>query len=352
MSAQKSCRRFVWLAVAVLVLGLPPAAAAEESPEVIENETGFYYTIRKGDTLWDLSERFSDSPWQWPALWEENDQIANPHWIYPGERIRLFRKQDLEKVFKKEETPALEAPAPGVEEVLPEEDRPYMMFPRISSVGFVRKEPLVSSGVIFKVRDDHELISTGDIVYIEPNPKAPTMSIGERYTLYRNRRWIGQVRKNLEKYGVQYFLTGVVEIFDKEGDIAIGRIVETYRAIHLKDKLIPYEPRSPKITISDTPEGPAGRVFLAEEHQELIGAGHIVFIDQGANDGIRRGQIYKIYYQESDQRDPSTAKVRTLASIPFAELIVLHTESTTATCLVINSRRQIETGARVGNFVK
>jgi len=66
------------------------ASAAEQTPQKgdVEYEAGFYYTVKKGDTLWDLSQRFSDTPWQWPDLWHENQQLPNPHWIYPGERIR------------------------------------------------------------------------------------------------------------------------------------------------------------------------------------------------------------------------------------------------------------------------
>jgi hypothetical protein len=252
MKAQNTFMRFLWLAVAAAVLG-GPGVAAEEHPEVIQNETGVYYTIREGDTLWGLSERFSDSPWQWPALWEENDQITNPHWIYPGERIRLFRKQDMEKIVK----PAAPPPEPDAEAVetapaLPEKEAPYFLYTRIESAGFVRKSPLVSSGTIFKARGSHELISTGDIVYIDPNPNSPAMGIGERYTIYRNRRWIGEVKKELEKYGVQYFLTGVVEIIDKEKEVYIGQVAKSYRAIHLNDQLIPYAPRAPRSTLVES----------------------------------------------------------------------------------------------------
>jgi len=81
-----------WLFLAVVV-AFPACLTAEEA--TVEHETGFYYTIQKGDTLWDLSERFSDSPWVWPELWKENSQIANPHWIYPGQRIRLYHKTGM-----------------------------------------------------------------------------------------------------------------------------------------------------------------------------------------------------------------------------------------------------------------
>src|SRR4051812_23050953 len=47
------------------------------------------YTIQKGDTLWDLSQKFLNNPWYWPKIWSLNPSIENPHWIYPGNKLRL-----------------------------------------------------------------------------------------------------------------------------------------------------------------------------------------------------------------------------------------------------------------------
>ena len=82
------------LIILFILLAFPFLPAAAEAPKKVKYETGFYYTVQKGDTLWDLSQKFSDTPWQWPEMWQENDQIANPHRIYPGERIRLYRRRD------------------------------------------------------------------------------------------------------------------------------------------------------------------------------------------------------------------------------------------------------------------
>ncbi|MBL8915647.1 MAG: LysM peptidoglycan-binding domain-containing protein, partial [Archangium sp.] len=51
---------------------------------------GTQHTVERGDTLWDLSQRYLGSPWYWPKVWSYNPEIANPHWIYPGNEVRFF----------------------------------------------------------------------------------------------------------------------------------------------------------------------------------------------------------------------------------------------------------------------
>src|SRR5450432_4807821 len=47
------------------------------------------HLVRRGDTLWDLCDHYYQNPWAWPKVWSYNPQIANPHWIYPGDQVRL-----------------------------------------------------------------------------------------------------------------------------------------------------------------------------------------------------------------------------------------------------------------------
>src|SRR5256714_15627503 len=78
-----------------LALFLACALAAGQAPQpplTIKPDAPERYVVVPGDTLWGISERYTDSPWRWPELWNMNkEQIQNPHLIYPGYVILLDR---------------------------------------------------------------------------------------------------------------------------------------------------------------------------------------------------------------------------------------------------------------------
>jgi len=334
-------RFFTFLTLLAVPLFLPAA----ENEKTVEYQTGFYYTVQKGDTLWDLSQKFSDTPWQWPELWKENNQIANPHRIYPGERIRLYRRrgtQDLGEGDQGGKRP--------VEDGLVMTKMIDFQYASIERVGFIRKEPVTSHGTLFKVEGQKEMISTGDLVYIRPGDDF-TLMPGKKYTLYRTLKPIID-RKTKAYIGVQHYLAGVVEITIKRPEFVLGRIVAAYRPIKVGDLLIPFQRRLPRLEMQDSPQGLQGQIIESEEHQAMFGENAIVFIDKGEQEGVRPGQLYWIFKQEQYRINPDDKYDVTLTPVLLGELLVLHTEKTTATVLVTDSRSAIHAGAKIASPFK
>ena len=68
------------------------APPEEETVVLHTGPTPELHVVRRGDTLWDISWYYFSDPWQWPKVWSFNGQITNPHWIYPGDLVRLLPK--------------------------------------------------------------------------------------------------------------------------------------------------------------------------------------------------------------------------------------------------------------------
>ena len=327
-----------------ILLTCVSGVSAQEKSDEINYEAGFYYTVKKGDTLWDLSQRFNDTPWQWPDLWEENKQVPNPHWIYPGERIRLFRKKDQHQYDRpQKEIPPTDANITASAPVV-EAPEVFYHYSNIDRIGFIRKPAMAPLGLIYKARDNKTLISKGDLVYIrysEPE-NSSEMSPGMRLTVYRTMPPTDD-RKSEKKIGTQHYILGIAEVVKTEKEYALTQIIESFRAIHMEDKVMAYLPRDPQIQVVDSSPGIEGKIIISEEHTQLLGELFIAFIDKGSNDNIVPGQIYNVYFQESVKIDSGT-KLMQLDKVDTGSILVLQTEETTSTVVVTDSRRQMVPG--------
>src|SRR5206468_1210849 len=75
------------------------------------------HVVAKGDTLWAISGDVLKNPRLWPQLWEQNEHIINPHWIYPNDKILIRPVTVLSEAKPPEPEPAPEPPPPPAPEV-------------------------------------------------------------------------------------------------------------------------------------------------------------------------------------------------------------------------------------------
>lgn len=68
---------------------LMTTAHANNPAPTVKADAPNRYIVKKGDTLWDISGRYLDSPWRWKEIWATNKQIKNPNLIYPNDILIL-----------------------------------------------------------------------------------------------------------------------------------------------------------------------------------------------------------------------------------------------------------------------
>jgi LysM domain-containing protein len=338
----------------VVILFCNHPAKAEDNQEKVEQKAEFYYTVKKGDTLWDISKHFFDSPWVWPGLWSNNKQIPNPHLIYPGNRIRIYQEEGVIKIVQappEEDVPepepevepeVIEQPEPEVLAEEPEKKGPSFWYSKIEWVGFVREKAAVPYGKIFKIKDKRVLVSKGDIVYIKQRKgtEVPELIPGGLYTIYEQMEKPVKDSVTGKFVGIQHYIKGVLEvteILQEEPDvIAEGKVSKSFRAIKEGDFLISYKRRAQDVTLSQSVEGIEGRLLASEEGISVFAQDSIAFIDKGHVDGVKPGQEYVIFYQEMTKP--------VVKNVEIGTFMVLHTEENTSTVIIRKSTRGIKPG--------
>jgi len=241
-----------------------------------KNEGEELYTIKQGDTLWDISARFLKDPFLWPKLWQRNPYITNPHWIYPGQPVRLVPLEELmrevpreavkepeikepeikepeikEPEIKKVEPPPEEKKPEVVEakpaEVKPPEVKPVVEkaveekpteFSEVRSAGFISDVHFRGIGMILDNKEGKTFMSEGDIVYLAFRTAEP-ISIGNKYTVFRGTEFVRHPYTG-QKVGRKYVITGNLQVIDQQGNFYTGKVIEAFYAIEKGDMLRPY----------------------------------------------------------------------------------------------------------------
>ncbi len=339
-------KKLVLIILPFILFGHPPMAAAEKSEAFNpDQDTGFYYTIQKGDTLWDLSEKFYNSQWDWPGLWEMNKQIKNPHWIYPGKKIQIFLK------------PVASAPKPRPEAVLKTEDQPRKITPgfvysKMSRVGFIKKKAVPSLGTILREQDGNLMMSTSDILYIKPG--SPDVLVpGRRYQVFTTKR-INEQFKGEQFKGVQHLIKADIQVTASKNGYVTAVITDSFQDANVGDRIMAYYERTPELTVQQDPDPIDAAIICSQDHRVMINDFVLAFINKGADHDIHPGQIYSVRQENRSAFDAFDESIKAIDSndiqlepLTSGRLIVLHTEDIASTVMILSSVRDIHPGDMV-----
>lgn len=255
------------------------------------------YTVVKGDTLWDISGKFLDHPWQWPQLWENNPQIKNPHWIYPGDTLYFSYVNGEPRLSLVPENMGSEQPelVPRIRESSVE--KAIQMIPSnaiaqfLSSPRVATAEDIANAPYVLSIADEHLIAGSGDRIYVRAieNPE------GLSYTVYRQGKpYLSPETQEVLGYEALYVADTVIET---PGDPATLSITKSDSEVRRGDLLmlssegemaLNYFPRPPTQKIG-------GSIIRVMGGVSQIGQYDTVVIDKGTTDGLEVGHTLLIY---------------------------------------------------------
>ncbi len=342
----------VWLSLlSLLMIGLPSLSAV-----AAETRT---YTIKQGDTLWGISEKFIKDPYYWPSLWANNPDITNPHLIYPGQRVRIYNGRiELVPEYPVVEEPApvveapaqviVEAPAPVVAEpiVAPEPEKAVAQFMATGSGdGFIRTDEKELGRLIDSV-DARALLTKNDLVFLYME-NLGQVQVGDIYSLYgRGQKVTHPVTK--KKFGTMMYELGFVQITAINAKTVVGKIGEVYREIERGAELFEYVSPQNEIELKKASGELSGHIISGQQDKMTQGENDIIYIDLGLNTGLQVGNI--LYISRPRQATELAGKEKELLQLPddlLGAAVVISTGNQSSAALIFKSTSEMHAGDQV-----
>jgi hypothetical protein len=290
------------------LLALNAWAQAPRSPIALKPNAPDRYVVVPGDTLWGIAERFTDSPWRWPELWNMNkDQIKNPHRIYPGDVILIDRSGGrLALAGTVRLSPKVRAePLTGeaIPTIPPNMIEPFLSQPLLIEPGGLDLAPRI-------VAFDGRVVIVGD------GHKAFVRGMGDSkegsWNLYRPGKALIDPDTNTT-LGYEAIYLGTAKLV-QPGEPATIEVATAAQEIGIGDRLVPAG--RPDI-VRYVPHAPAGnvqgRVMSIYGGLDQVGeAGKyaIVALNRGRGDGLELGHVFALFRDRGTIVDPTMAKFR------------------------------------------
>jgi hypothetical protein len=316
------------------------------------------HTVRRGDTLWEISGRYYQNPYQWPKLWSFNPQIQNPHWIYPGDRVRLRDGSAGGSTIGSIGLLKSRTSVP-----------PQTIFLR--ETGWVDDRKDDTWGDLVGAPDDKMLLSDGDEVYLQLED-GHEVQVGDELTLFRPIRTVETENTKGELVSIR----GTVRIdrYNPKTRMVRARITEALDVIERGVKVGPvgrkFDVVPPVVADQDVDAN-----ILASLYPNQVYVQHqVVFLDKGEKEGVKIGQRFfairrgdrwvqnikgagtmaLVRPRVEDDRFAKVDTVKVGAADPglfpdetYAELRVLRVREHTAAALVVATKYEIERNARL-----
>lgn len=319
------------------------------------------HTVEKGDTLWDLSSKYLGSPWYWPKVWSYNPQIANPHWIYPGNQVRFYPGNGEETPARAEQVTGgdedeLQAgqAIEGDEEVqmvrLPVETKTREI---ILKDGFATPNEVEAAGTLVGSYAESEMLSPPDVVYLDFKDKS-AVQVGASYLVYRT---VGKVYhpRSGKFLGYQTQVLGTVKVNRTSDPKVRATLEKSFDEIGRGARIGPARERLFE-TVAPTANAVSlqNLMVVAQLETSLTMAGEQtrVLVDAGSAQGVQVGNVFTVIRQAdpilSDLGvDPSVNQDSSLPVEEVGRCMAVDVREAVTTCLLLRSYREVVVGDRV-----
>jgi hypothetical protein len=354
-----------------------PPVSGSRGPNVEgarETAPGQVHTVVRGDTLWDLSQSYLGSPWYWPKVWSYNPEIANPHWIYPGNKVRFFPAGEEvpsrvetgtgpgEMIAEEGDIQAATELGPASGESLVSVTGKIGYEPQnntlVMTKGFVTAKEVEEAGKVDSSFSEAEMLSFPETVYVRFKRKIEA-KVGERFLVYRTVQEVKHPRDTEKRVGYLTELAGTLRVLSVGDKYVTAQITDTWDPIMRGDLVGPYGERvMDRVALKPNAKALKATVVIPMvPFLTLTGEHHFLVMDKGSADGVEVGNTFTILHREDTVGkmllEEKTDKSKTLPDEPVAVCMVTEVKERTSNCLLTTSLREIAPGdraeMRVGN---
>ncbi|WP_176467080.1 LysM peptidoglycan-binding domain-containing protein [Vibrio metoecus] len=318
--------------------------ADEQTPLTLKQNAPTTYTVVKGDTLWDISALYLDSPWLWPRLWQINPEIDNPHLIYPGDKLTLIWR-DGQPVLSLKPMRKLSPQVRVLEKQAVPTVQEGLVLPYLQSDRLIAQTALQQSVRVIGSSDGRKYLTKQDQLYITG------VQTEKKWGIYRE---VAQYQRD-DDVMVALRLVALGELAMTGGNFSGLSLQEQNQEILANDIALPevdIEERQLSTTFypQPAPVGSEAHILGSLEGSQYAGQNQVVVMDQGSSDGLAQGSMFELYQagakvsdkegQFTYQQEGSDADVQ-LPSLKVGTLMVIRPYERFSLALITNSSAPI-----------